>query len=155
MKRMSSYLVAALCLLASCEEAPTEIIDNSPKYKGDMTVVYDGKDFEQEGINVQVEFNEEQTSVDIKLHKVKFVPAMPVTIDVSILDVPAVKSEDGTWSFYGDGITPWAMGGPYKNYRADQLSGTISGSVLDFSLDFHNVKKGESCPTSYTGSLSE
>lgn len=155
MKRMSSYLVAALCLLASCEEAPTEIIDNSPKYKGDMTVVYDGKDFEQEGINVQVEFNEEQTSVDIKLHKVKFVPAMPVTIDVTILDVPAVKSEDGTWSFYGDGITPWAMGGPYKNYRADQLSGTISGSVLDFSLDFHNVKKGESYPTSYTGSLSE
>ncbi|MBQ8500021.1 MAG: hypothetical protein IJ495_04920 [Bacteroidales bacterium] len=155
MKRMSSYLVAALCLLASCEEAPTEIIDNSPKYKGEMTVVYDGKDFEQEGINVQVEFNEEQTSVDIKLHKVKFVPAMPVTIDVTILDVPAVKSEDGTWSFYGDGITPWAMGGPYKNYRADQLSGTISGSVLDFSLDFHNVKKGESYPTSYTGTLSE
>lgn len=155
MKRMSSYLFAALCLLASCEEAPTEIIDNSPKYKGEMTVVYDGKDFEQEGINVQVEFNEEQTSVDIKLHKVKFVPAMPVTIDVTILDVPAVKSEDGTWSFYGDGITPWAMGGPYKNYRADQLSGTISGSVLDFSLDFHNVKKGESYPTSYTGSLSE
>lgn len=155
MKRMSSYLVAALCLLASCEEAPTEIIDNSPKYKGEMTVVYDGKDFEQEGINVQVEFNEEQTSVDIKLHKVKFVPAMPVTIDVTILDVPAVKSEDGTWSFYGDGITPWAMGGPYKNYRADQLSGTISGSVLDFSLDFHNVKKGESYPTSYTGSLLE
>ena len=155
MKRMSSYLVAALCMLASCEEAPTEIIDNSPKYKGEMTVVYDGKDFEQEGINVQVEFNEEQTSVDIKLHKVKFVPAMPVTIDVTILDVPAVKSEDGTWSFYGDGITPWAMGGPYKNYRADQLSGTISGSVLDFSLDFHNVKKGESYPTSYTGSLSE
>ena len=155
MKRMSSYLVAAFCLLASCEEAPTEIIDNSPKYKGEMTVVYDGKDFEQEGINVQVEFNEEQTSVDIKLHKVKFVPAMPVTIDVTILDVPAVKSEDGTWSFYGDGITPWAMGGPYKNYRADQLSGTISGSVLDFSLDFHNVKKGESYPTSYTGSLSE
>ena len=155
MKRMSSYLVAALCLLASCEEAPTEIIDNSPKYKGEMTVVYDGKDFEQEGINVQVEFNEEQTSVDIKLHKVKFVPAMPVTIDVTILDVPAVKSEDGTWSFYGDGITPWAMGGPYKNYRADQLIGTISDSVLDFSLDFHNVKKGESYPTSYTGSLSE
>lgn len=155
MKRMSSYLVAALCLLASCEEAPTEIIDNSPKYKGEMTVVYDGKDFEQEGINVQVEFNEEQTSVDIKLHKVKFVPAMPVTIDVTILDVPAVKADDGTWSFYGDGITPWAMGGPYKNYRADQLSGTISGSVLDFSLDFHNVKKGESYPTSYTGSLSE
>lgn len=155
MKRMSSYLVAALCLLASCEEAPTEIIDNSPKYKGEMTVVYDGKDFEQEGINVQVEFNEEQTSVDIKLHKVKFVPAMPVTIDVTILDVPAVKSEDGTWSFYGDGITPWAMGGPYKNYRADQLSGTISGSVLDFSLDFHNVKKGESYPTTYTGSLTK
>ena len=120
-----------------------------------MTVVYDGKDFEQEGINVQVEFNEEQTSVDIKLHKVKFVPAMPVTIDVTILDVPAVKSEDGTWSFYGDGITPWAMGGPYKNYRADQLSGTISGSVLEFSLDFCNVKKGESYPTTYTGSLSE
>lgn len=155
MKRMSSYLVAALCLLASCEEAPTEIIDNSPKYKGDMTVVYDGKDFEQDGINVQVEFNEEQTSVDIKLHKVKFVPAMPVTIDVTILDVPAVKAEDGTWSFYGDGITPWAMGGPYENYRADSLNGTIDGSVLEFSLDFCNVKKGESYLTTYTGSLSE
>ena len=155
MKRMSSYLVAALCLLASCEEAPTEIIDNSPKYKGDMTVVYDGKDFEQDGINVQVEFNEEQTSVDIKLHKVKFVPAMPVAIDVTILDVPAVKAEDGTWSFYGDGITPWAMGGPYENYRADSLNGTIDGSVLEFSLDFCNVKKGESYPTTYTGSLSE
>lgn len=155
MKKSILYIASALCLLASCEEAPTEIIENSPKYKGEMTVVYDGKDFKQEGINVQVEFNEEQTSVDIKLHKVKFVPAMPVTIDVTILDVPAVKADDGTWSFYGDGITPWAMGGPYENYRADQFSGTIKGSVLEFSLDFCNVKKGESYPTSYTGSLAE
>lgn len=155
MKRILPYLAAALCLLASCEEAPTEIVEESPQYKGQMTVVYDGKDFEQDGIKVQVEFSEDQTSIDIKLHKVKFVPAMPVTIDVTILDVPAVKSDDGTWSFYGDGITPWAMGGPYENYRADSLSGTIDGSVLEFSLDFHNVKKGEGYPTTYTGSLSE
>lgn len=145
--------MTAACLLYACEKAPTVITDDSPEYTGKMVVVYEGEDFEQTGIKVLGEFNEDKTSVDIKLQKVKFVPAMPVRIDVTIMDIPVAASGDGTWTFEGDGITPWAMGGPYETYRVDDLHGTITENSIEFSLGFYNTKKQENYPTTYSGSL--
>ena len=118
-----------------------------------MVVVYEGEDFEQTGIKVLGEFNEDKTSVDIKLQKVKFVPVMPVRIDVTIMDIPVTAAGEGTWTFEGDGITPWAMGGPYETYRVDDLHGTITENSIEFSLGFYNTKKQENYPTIYSGSL--
>ena len=152
MKRFLTIMTAA-CLFCTCEKAPSVITDDSPEYTGKMVVIYEGEDFEQTGIKVLGEFNEDKTSVDIKLQKVKFVPAMPVRIDVTIMDIPVAASGDGTWTFEGDDITPWAMGGPYETYRVDDLHGTITENSIEFSLGFYNTKKQENYPTIYSGSL--
>lgn len=144
---------AALVLLVSCKEPPTVITENSPVYSGRMTVLYEGEEFVQNGISVKAEFHDGGTLVDIMLQKVKFVPAMPLRIDVTIMDIPVDKAADGSMTFAADGVVPWAMGGPYDTYRVDELYGTVSGDDISFSLDFFNTKKGEGYPTSYQGQM--
>lgn len=148
-------ILAVLTLLVSvsCEAPPTQITDLSPDYQGEMTVLYDGESFEQNGIQVKAEFDEDMNSLDIMLKKVKFVPAMPIRIDVTIMDVPCSENADGSFTFAADDLIPWAMGGPYDTYRVDDLSGTISDDGLSFDMLFFNTKKNEGYPTSYSGKL--
>jgi hypothetical protein len=150
MKRFLTILALAYTLVA-CEKAPTVITEDSPEYTGTMVVAYEGEDFKQTGIKVLGEFDESKSTIDIKLQKVKFVPAMPIRIDVTIMDVPVVSTGEDSWSFEADGLTPWAMGGPYDTYRVDDLRGTISDDSIEFSLGFYNTKKQENYPTSYSG----
>ena len=151
MKRFFTILAFAWAM-AACEKAPTVITDDSPEYTGTMIVAYEGDDFKQTGIKVLGEFDQSRTTIDIKLQKVKFVPAMPIRIDVTIMDIPVVYADEGSWSFKADGLIPWAMGGPYDTYRVDDLSGTISDKTIEFTLGFYNTKKQENYPTSYSGS---
>lgn len=144
--------VLLLLLMVSCANPDTQIDKGDPMYSGVMNVVYDGEDFEQNGIEVQLGFNADSTMMDMKLVKVKFVPAMPVRIDVTVMEIPVVKEGDGEFSFYGDGIVPWAMGGPYDTYRVDSLEGKLNRGKLEFSMMFYNTKKQEGYPTSYSGS---
>lgn len=146
-------LMAAACLFISCKKPPTVIADGSPEFSGTMTVLHEGENFPQDGIKVQVEFSPDNSTMDIMLKKVKFVPAMPVSIDVTILHVPVTPEDDGSWSFAGHDMIPWAMGGPYDTYRVYDLHGTVSSSALTFSLGFYNTKKQENYPTSYSGTL--
>jgi hypothetical protein len=150
MKRFLIILASAWAL-ASCEKAPTVITDESPEYTGTMIVAYEGEDFEQTGIKVLGEFDQSRSTIDIKLQKVKFVPAMPIRIDVTIMDIPVVSTGEDSWTFEADDLTPWAMGGPYDTYRVDDLRGTISDNSIEFSLGFYNTKKQENYPTSYSG----
>jgi hypothetical protein len=150
MKRILIILAFVFAFIA-CEKAPTVITDDSPEYTGTMIVAYEGEDFRQNDIKVLGEFDQSKTTIDIKLQKVKFVPAMPIRIDVTIMDIPVVSTGEDSWTFEADDLTPWAMGGPYDTYRVDDLCGTISGDSIEFSLGFFNTKKQENYPTSYSG----
>lgn len=143
--------VSLLLLAVSCTKPDTQIEKGDPIYSGIMNVVYEGEDFEQDGIEVQLGFNADSTMMDMKLVKVKFVPAMPVRIDVTVMEIPVIKEGGGEFSFYGDGIVPWAMGGPYDTYRVDSLEGKLNRGKLEFSMLFYNTKKQEGYPTSYSG----
>lgn len=143
--------VSLLLLAVSCTKPDTQIEKGDPIYSGIMNVVYEGEDFEQDGIEVQLGFNADSTMMDMKLVKVKFVPAMPVRIDVIVMEIPVIKEGGGEFSFYGDGIVPWAMGGPYDTYRVDSLEGKLNRGKLEFSMLFYNTKKQEGYPTSYSG----
>lgn len=153
MNRYIAYVFAALLLVVSCQEPPTVITDLSPRYSGKMTVVYEGEDFVQAGISVKAEMSEDGKKMDLMLEKVKFVPAMPLRIDVTIMNIPLEDTADGSVSFSADGVVPWAMGGPYDTYRVNDLTGYIKDATLVFSLDFFNVKKNEGYPTSYSGEI--
>lgn len=142
-----------LSMAASCEKAPSMITEESSDYTGKMSVEYEGENFDQNGINVTAEFNSDSTMLDILLNKVKFVPAMPVRIDVTIMGIPLTANSDGTFTFVTDDIVPWAMGGPYDTYRVDDLSGYISDDSLTFEMVFYNTKKDEGYPTVYSGKI--
>lgn len=152
MKRFLIF-VAAMLPLVSCGEKPAAdlITDLSPDYSGTMIVTYEGNDFVQEEISVKAEINEECTELELLLEKVKFVPAMPISIDVTIKGIPVEKDSDGSLKFSADGIVPWAMGGPYETYRVDNLTGTIKDEGISFTMDFFNTTKNVAYPTSYTG----
>lgn len=145
--------VLTLSFLVSCKVPPTQITDLSPDYQGKMTVLYESESFEQSGIQVKAEFDDDMNSIDIMLKKVKFVPAMPIRIDVTIMDIPCSENADGTFTFAADDFIPWAMGGPYDTYRVDDLIGTVSDDGLTFDMVFFNTKKNEGYPTSYSGTL--
>jgi len=151
MKRFLSITFILMTFMASCQKPPTIITEDSPGYSGTMKVVYEGKDFPQNNIVVKVETDLDAGTMDIRLEKVKFVPAMPVQIDVTIMDIPFEEAADGSLNFSADGSVPWAMGGPYDTYRVDGLTGVIDGDELSFSLDFHNTKKAVAYPTTYSG----
>lgn len=147
MKLFKTFLFAAvLVVAAACSknepmkniETPTETV-----YSGTMTVVADGKDNVSENVKVNVSFQEDGTATII-FNKVKFVPQMPVSLDVT---VPGVKCEirKNEIILSGNDIVPLAMGMPYAKYKVTSLSGKITAGKLTVSLNF-----GEYA-TSYAG----
>lgn len=147
MKFLKAFLFAAvLVVAAACSknelvkiiETPTETV-----YSGTMTVVAGGKDNVSENVKVNVSFQEDGTATII-FNKVKFVPQMPVSLDVT---VPGVKCEcrENEIILSGNDIVPLAMGMPYEKYKVTSLTGKIIAGKLTVSLNF-----GEFA-TSYAG----
>jgi len=151
--RLLLAVVSAFSIFVSCEAPPTSISGQSPDYHGEMTVLYENESFVQRGIEVKAQFDEDKGTLDIMLKKVKFVPAMPVRIDVTIMNIPCSENADETFTFAADDLVPWAMGGLYDTYRVDDLVGTISDGELLFEMVFFNTKKNAGYPTTYVGKL--
>ena len=63
------------------------IAENAASYKGSVFVIYEGKEYETKDIKVTFRKDNESTAT-ISMYKVRFVPKMPVTVD---LDLPGVN----------------------------------------------------------------
>lgn len=137
---------AVLVVAAACSKnEPVKIIETPAEtvYSGTMTVVAGAKDNVSENVKVNVSLQEDGTATII-FNKVKFVPQMPVSLDVT---VPGVKCEirENEIILSGNDIVPLAMGMPYAKYKVTSLSGKITAGKLTVSLNF-----GEFA-TSYVG----
>lgn len=147
MKLFKTFLIAAvLTVAAACSKnEPVKIIETPAEtvYSGTMTVVAGGKDNVSENVNVNVSLQDDGTAT-IVFNKVKFVPQMPVSLDVT---VPGVKCEcrENEIILSGNDIVPMAMGMPYKKYKVTSFTGKIIAGKLKISLNF-----GEFA-TSYVG----
>ena len=114
MKLLNAFLIAAaLTVAAACSKnEPVKIIETPTEtvYSGTMTVVADGKDNVSENVNVNVSLQDDGAATII-FNKVKFVPQMPVSLDVT---VPGVKCEcrENEIILSGNDIVPTAMGMP-------------------------------------------
>ena len=145
MKLFNAFLIAAaLTVAAACSKnEPVKIIETLTEtvYSGTMTVVADGKDNVSENVNVSPQ---DDGTATIIFNKVKFVPQMPVSLDVT---VPGVKCEirENEIILSGNDIVPLAMGMPYAKYNVTSLTGKIVAGKLKISLNF-----GEFA-TSYVG----
>lgn len=142
----ASLFAAVLVVAAACSKNEPEKIIETPAetvYSGTMTVVAGGKDNVSENVKVNVSFQEDGTATII-FNKVKFVPQMPVSLDVTVPGVTC-ETRENEIILSGNDIVPLAMGMPYEKYNVTSLTGKIISGKLTISLNF-----GEFA-TSYVG----
>lgn len=147
MKFLKAFLFAAVLVVAAAcsKNDPVKIIETPTEtvYSGTMTVVADGKDNVSENANVNVNLQDDGTATII-FNKVKFVPQMPVSLDVTVPGVTC-ETRENEIILSGNDIVPLTMGMPYAKYNVTSLNGKIIAGKLTVSLNF-----GEFA-TSYVG----
>ena len=137
-------LVAMTLIGCGKAEPETPIVPEMSDYKGTVTVMYKGEPFDNENIQVNFTPSEDGKTASIVIYQIRFVPQMPVTIDVTIPNV-AVQSTTEKILLSCERTIPLAMGGEYPRYTVTDLKGKIVGKEMSFSLNF-----GDS-PTSFQG----
>ena len=147
MKLLNAFLIAAVSVVAAAcsKNEPVKIIETPAEtvYSGTMTVVAGSKHNVSENVKVNVSFQEGGT-VTIIFNKVKFVPQMPVSLDVTVPGVTC-EARENELILSGNDIVPLAMGMPYAKYNVTSLNAKITAGKLTVSLNF-----GEFA-TSYVG----
>lgn len=136
---LCSIAMAALRILCSCEKNMED-----PAYVGTMKVIYQGEEYVTENARVRFTDNGNGTA-DLELLKMKFVPAMPVRVDVAVRGLSSEKKSDGSTVFSGTDIIPTSLNIPQEKFRVTGLEGTLSDGHLVFSLKFGEY------PTSFEG----
>ena len=137
-------LVASLFLACKGNEEEQPITPTQADYVGTVSVTYQGEPFDNEGIEVNFNPSDDGKTASIIIYKIKFVPQMPVTIDVTIPDIN-VSVAGNVMNLSKDTVIPLAMGGEYPRYTVTGLNGKIEGEELVFSLKFGDY------PTSFSG----
>ena len=145
-------LIASMLLaVAGCSKNNVNEEKGAPcssVYSGSLNVVAGGKDNVTEGVEVNADIDKEGV-LTLVFHKVKFVPQMPVSLDVTVPDVKYSRAADGSLLLSGDGIVPITMMQPYPKYTVTGLSAKMSDKALSISLNFGEF------PTSYSGNVVE
>jgi len=146
MKRTIIFLLSAVMLIASCKKPydESEYTVESTDYTGTVSVLYEGEYFDNENIKVGFHPSDDGTSAYIIIYAIKFVPKMPVRIDVTIPDISTVPGADGI-EISCDKVIPYALGGEYPKYIVTDFKGSVSENILEFSLNFGDY------PTSFHG----
>lgn len=109
-----------------------------------MTVIYQEEPFDNENINVNFTPSDDGRTASITIHQIRFVPKMPVTIDVTIPGI-ALQSTTEKILLTCEKVIPLALGGEYPRYTVTGLKGEIVGNEMTFSLLFGDY------PTSFKG----
>ncbi len=149
MKTKLFLIALAAASLIGCSEKTTPEKPLTPEeadYIGTVSVFFEGTTFDNENIEVSFDPSDDGKTASITLHKIKFVPQMPVTIDVTIPNVE-VGSTTEKITLSCAQVIPKAMGGDYPRYTVTNLLGEILGKEMSFSLNFGSY------PTSFRGVL--
>ncbi|MGM9767616.1 MAG: calycin-like domain-containing protein [Candidatus Cryptobacteroides sp.] len=145
MRKFFALAAFAAMILSGCDTIEKLKKTGDEEYVGTMTVVYQGADVPSDDVKIDVVYEIDGT-LTLKFNKVKFVPQMPVSLDINVSGVH-YSMKDGNVSFSGTGIVPTygLVNTEMPDYTVTDLVGTIVDNTLDFSLKFGSV------PTSYTG----
>ena len=122
-------LIASMLLaVAGCSKSNVNEEKETPRssvYSGSLNVVAGGKGNVTEGVEGNADIDKEGVPT-LVFHKVKFVPQMPVSLDVTVPDVKYSREADGSLLLSGDGIVPITMMQPYPKYTVTGLTGKMS-----------------------------
>lgn len=142
-------MIAALSLLVACDNGDNNL-PNKPDEKrcfvGVMTVDQnDGTIFTQDAVEVDYEITADG-KLNFKMYKVKFASGMPLKLDMAVEGVDFVEN-NGAMILSGDGIVPYAMGGPFEKYTITELVGEITAHQMtlefmcgDYPVTYDGVK---------------
>lgn len=142
-------LTFAALTFAACQNGDNNDLPKNPVksecYKGTMKVNQnDGTFYTQD--DVEVDFEIKDGKLNFAMYKVKFANGMPIKLDMVVEGATIDYSDnDGNYSISGDGLVPYAMGGPFEKFTITGLEGEITPTT--FTLDFIC---GE-YPVTYTG----
>jgi len=131
-----------------CSPLTREEKSQAAEYVGTVSVEYKGDIYDNPDIRVHFLPSDDEKTAKIVIYRIKFVPQMPVTIDVTIPSIELTQSGSG-FSLKADNVVPLALGGEYEKYRVTALNGSVSGEKLSFSLNFGDY------PTSFSGILTQ
>ena len=120
----------------ACENGNNNDLPNNPVeqkcYKGTMVVDQnDGTFYTQE--DVEVDFEIKDGKLNFVMCQVKFAKGMPLKLDMVVEGADYVDN-DGSYTISGDGIIPYAMGGPFEKFTITKLNGTITDT--EFEMEF-------------------
>ena len=138
--------LTALALWACNQKDPEVITPKTADYQGTVTVMYQGEPYDNENVDVNFTPSEDGKTASITIYKIRFVPQMPVTIDVTIPSVELTSTSQEV-ILRCDEVIPLAMGGEFPRYKVTNLTGVVKEGKLDFSLNFGDF------PTSFSGHL--
>ena len=157
---MASIFVSATTI--SCtkddDDKDNDVVE-AETFSGKLTVTFKGSDFTTDNTIVRVSdvvfSNSDKTQGTLSLifEKVKFVPQMPVSLDITVPGVAFKIVSKNKAEISGNGIVPLTGGKEYEMYSVTGLTGKIvddndssrSDDSISFSLKFGNF------PTSYSG----
>lgn len=125
---------AALCFVScSKDNSGTEKTGTgNSAYIGTLTVDQNDNTFYIQN-NVSVNLTQNGDVAEIKMWQVSFSERMPIKLDMTIPGVCAEEITGGD-SLSGDGIIPLAMGGQFPQYIITDMTGTVTGTSLSFTM---------------------
>ena len=105
-------LAAAAVAAFACQKPAAEepVTPEEASYVGTVTVISNDTPFDNENIEVAFVPAEDGKTASITIYQIRFVPKMPVTLDVTIPDVEVTPGAQEI-SLACDNVVPLAMGG--------------------------------------------
>lgn len=151
--KLINTLLGALSLMmlaTSCENGHNNELPNNPTtdcYVGTMNVDQnDGTSYTQADVEVDYEIRDDK--LNFVMYKVKFATGMPIKLDMVVegVDIESID-ENGSYHLSGDGLVPYAMGGPFEKFTITDLTGelgpetmTLSFMCGDYPVEYNGVK---------------
>ena len=137
MKKLIALIMCAMMIVA-CENGDNNNLPNKPVekrcYMGTMTVdENDGTMYTQDDVEVDYELQDDG-KLNFVMYNVKFAMGMPLKLDMVVEGVSYYSKDGDVYTLSGDGIVPYAMGGPFEKFTITKLTGTITDNTMSMSF---------------------
>ena len=135
LRLLITLAITSLSFVACDSGADSDLppkVDQDECYKGTLVVDQnDGTFYTQE--NVEVDFEIWDGKLNFAMYKVKFASGMPIKLNMIVTGADFTITDDG-YTISGNGLIPYAMGGPFEKFTITNLKGSITPTTM--TLDF-------------------
>ena len=131
-------MIMCAMMIVACENGDNNNLPNKPVekrcYMGTMTVDQnDGTMYTQDDVEVDYELQDDG-KLNFVMYNVKFATGMPLKLDMVVEGVSYYSKDGDVYTLSGDGIVPYAMGGPFEKFTITKLTGTITDNTMSMSF---------------------